>query len=109
MGLPPQTESFDHHIDLFCWWQQTRNPQWVERGVYSALCLKGGRALELCCGDGFNARNFYSLTSESVVACDFDPSILKTARRKNSAANVTFVQADIRANMPEGTFDKLGS
>ena len=106
-GLPPQPENFDHHIDLFYSWQQSRNPQWVERGVCGALCLKGGRVLELCCGDGFNTRNFYSLTSESVVGCDFDPLILKTAKRKNHAANVSFVQADIRTSMPDGTFDNI--
>ena len=80
-GIPPQPENFDHQIDLFYWWQKSRNPQWVERGVYGALSLHGGKVLELCCGDGFNARNFYSLVSESVVACDIDPHILKT--RKN--------------------------
>ena len=106
-GLPPEPENFDHHIDLFYQWRSTRNPQWVERGVYGALSLKGGKVLELCCGDGFNARNFYSLTSLSVLACDFDPLIMKTARRKNSASNVSFVQADIRTQMPEGTFDNI--
>jgi SAM-dependent methyltransferase len=106
-ALPPQPENFDHHIDLFYWWLKTRNPQWVERGVYSALCLKGGKVLELCCGDGFNARNFYSLNSESVIGCDFDPIILKTARRKNRAPNVSLVEADIRTDMPDGIFDNI--
>ena len=106
-SLPPLPENFDHQIDLFYWWQQSRNSQWVERGVYGALCLLGGKVLELCCGDGFNARNFYSLNSESVIACDFDPHILKTARRKNSTPNVSFVQADIRTEMPPGVFDNV--
>lgn len=105
--IPPEPENFDHHIDLFYLWLQSRNPQWVERGVYGALSLKGGRVLELCCGDGFNSRNFYSLTSESVVACDFDPLILKTANRKNRAPNVTFIQADIRTNMPTGVYQNI--
>jgi|GEM_PF-559468 len=106
-GIPPQPDNFDHHIDLFYLWRQSRNPQWVERGVYSALCLRGGSVLDLCCGDGFNARNFYSLRSKSVVACDFDHLILKTARAKNHAPNVSFVQADIRTNLPGGIFDNI--
>ncbi len=62
-GLPPQPEYFDHHIDLFFQWRATRNPLWLERGVFSQLALSsGGVVLELCCGDGFNARNFYSLS-----------------------------------------------
>ncbi len=103
-ALLPQPENFDHHINLFYWWRKSRNPQWVERGVYGALCLKGGNVLELCCGDGFNSRNFNSLIPESVVGCDFDPLVLRTARRKNHAPNVSFVEADIRTNMPDGMF-----
>ena len=38
-GLPPQPEHFDHHIDLFFQWRATRNPMWLERGVFSQLAL----------------------------------------------------------------------
>jgi SAM-dependent methyltransferase len=77
---------------------------WLERGVFGSLALKGGNVLELACGDGFNARNFYSLKSKSVLACDFDASAIATAKAKNSAANVKFVLADIRSSMPRGEF-----
>lgn len=106
-GLPPQPEHFDHQIDLFYQWLASRNSLWVERGVFGSLALRGGDVLELCCGDGFNARNFYSLRSRRVIACDFDPSALKTAKRKNSAPNVEYVLADIRTNMPDGKFENL--
>ena len=106
-GMPPEPESFDHQIDQFYWWTETRNPQWVERGVYGALALRGGDLLELCCGDGFNARNFYSLKSKNVVACDFDPKAIGVARRKNHAPNVSFVVADIRTEMPDGQYDNI--
>jgi SAM-dependent methyltransferase len=106
-SLPPQPEHFDHHNDLFYWWLKSRNSLWLERGIYGALALKGGKVLELACGDGFNARNFYSIRSERVVACDFDPRALATARRKNSAPNVEYVLADIRTAMPEGCFDNV--
>lgn len=105
--FPPQPESFDHHIDLYYYWQKSRDPGWLERGVYGSLALKRGKVLELCCGDGFITRNFYSLISESIIACDFDLHILKTARRKNSASNIQFVQADIRTHMPKGNFDTI--
>lgn len=103
-GLPPLPEHFDHTIDLYAEWRRTRNPLWLERGVLSGLALRGGDVLELACGDGFNARNFYSLRSRRVVACDFDPSAIATARRKNSAPNVEYVLADIRTAMPKGRF-----
>src|SRR5688500_7637661 len=96
-GLAPTPEHFDHHIDLYHQWLADRNPFWVERGVFGALALRpGGGMLELACGDGFNARNFYSLHCREVVACDFDPAAIGTALRKNSAPNVRFVLADIR-------------
>jgi len=106
-GLPPQPEHFDHHIDLFYQWLASRNSLWLERGVFGSLGLQGGDVLELACGDGFNARNFYSLRSRRVVACDFDPKALQTARRKNSAPNIEFVLADIRNAMPSGTFENI--
>lgn len=106
-GMPPHPENFDHQIDQFYWWETSRNPQWVERGVYSALALKGGNLLELCCGDGFNARNFYSLNSKQVVACDFDPKIIGVAKRKNHAQNVSFQIADIRTQMPGGLYENI--
>jgi SAM-dependent methyltransferase len=106
-GLPPQPEHFDHHIDLFYSWLESRNSLWLERGVFGSLALRGSKVLELGCGDGFNARNFYSLRSRHIIACDFDPKAIETARRKNSAPNVDFVLADIRNAMPVGEFENI--
>jgi len=106
-GLKPWPEHFDHRIDLFHQWIRTRNPTWVERGVFSLLALKGGPVLELSCGDGFNARNFYSLRAASVIACDIDSRAIVTARRHNRADNLQYVVADIRTDMPQGEFDNV--
>ncbi len=107
-GLPPQPEHFDHHIDLYYQWTQPGRGWWVERGVFGMLALKpGGRLLELACGDGFYARRFYAGVCATVVACDFDPKAIATARKKNAAANIAFVLADIRTAMPEGGFDNV--
>jgi SAM-dependent methyltransferase len=106
-GIPPQPEHFDHHIDLFYQWLATRNSLWLERGVFGSLVLRGGDLLELACGDGFSARNFYSLRSRRIVACDFDPTAIATAKKKNAAPNVEYVLADIRTSMPNGKFDNI--
>lgn len=105
--LAPSPEHFDHHIDLFYQWLATRNSLWLERGAFGSLTLKGKKLLELACGDGFNARNFYSLRSESVIACDFDSTAIATATSKNQADNIEFLLADIRTQMPEGEFDNI--
>ena len=106
--IPKNPEFFDHHIDLYYKWTQTNTPWWLERGIFGLLALKkGGDVLELACGDGFNAKNFYSSTAKSVVSCDFDKDAIRTAKRKNSENNVTFLLRDIRNEMPEGTFDNI--
>lgn len=106
-AMKPEPEWFDHSIDLYAQWLADRNPMWLERGVFGGLALKGGDVLELACGDGFNTRNFYSLRSRRVIACDFDATAIDTARRKNGAPNVEFRLADIRSAMPEGAFDNI--
>jgi SAM-dependent methyltransferase len=106
-ALAPQPEHFDHTIDLYWTWRESRNSLWIERGTFGSLDLRGGDVLELCCGDGFNSRNFYSLRSRRVVACDFDPLAIQTAQRKNSAPNVEYLLADIRTNMPTGTYENI--
>lgn len=106
-SVPPQPEHFDHTIDLFYQWPTLQKSFWVERGVFSGLTLQGGKVLELACGDGFNARYFYSLRVEEVIACDFDEKAINTAQRKNASANITFQLADIRTDMPQGKFENI--
>ena len=106
-NMPPQPEHFDHHIDLFHQWLETGNPLWLERGVFSSLALLGENVLELSCGDGFFGKNFYSIRSKNITACDFDPKAIETAKLKNSAPNITYVLIDIRKSMPEGLFENI--
>ena len=41
--------------------------------MFSRLVLKeNSRMLEICCGDGFNTRHFYSTRARSIIALDFD-------------------------------------
>src|SRR5262249_48097640 len=89
-------------------WSATNNSLWVERGVFSRMLLKpNSRMLEICCGDGFNARHFYSTRAASITALDFDKDAIPHARRYNSAPNIEFIQADIREGLPKGPFDNI--
>jgi 2-polyprenyl-3-methyl-5-hydroxy-6-metoxy-1,4-benzoquinol methylase len=105
--LKPAPEWFDHSIDMFYQWSKTNNSLWVERGVFSSLALKGGNLLELSCGDGFNSKFFYSHRSKNVVACDFDPTAIHTAKKKNQCSNINFILADIRTQIPEGKYENI--
>lgn len=102
-------EFFDHHIDVYhFFWQKNRSPFWLERGVFNNFVLKrGGEVLEIACGDGFFAKNFYSKLAGHVLACDFDKTALDMAITKNGADNVNYSLADIRKNMPAGKFDNI--
>lgn len=106
-GVQPAPEWFDHSIDLYYQWPKTANSLWLERGVFGSLALKGGKLLELSCGDGFNAKHFYAHRSREVIACDFDPTAIKAATQKNCADNISFVLADIRDQMPIGEFENI--
>lgn len=83
-------------------------PLSLERGVFGSLGLEpGGRALEWCCRDGFNARNFYAHRAQSVTAVDFDPTAIGYAPGYNSSPKVTFELADIREELPAGPFQEV--
>jgi SAM-dependent methyltransferase len=106
-SISPTPEWFDHFIDQF---YQTQNSVslWMERGVYGVLALKrGGKLLELCCGDGYNTKVFYSPMVESVLAIDFDADAISHAQRYNQALNIDFRLADIRTDFPAGKFDNV--
>ena len=107
-GLLPVPEFFDHKIGLYWMWKAKRSPHWVERGVFSLLALEPGcKALELCCGDGFNAHYFYGARVGSMISVDFDPKAIAHANRNFKAENISYKLADIRTQMPEGTFDNV--
>ena len=107
-GWEPKPEWFDHFLDQH-WQMSAKNISlWVERGVFSRMLLKpGGRLLEICCGDGFNARHFYSSAAATVTAIDFDEDAIPHAKRYNSAPNITYLQRDIRKGLPAGPFDNI--
>lgn len=108
-GTWPTPEWFDHNLDrFFLWGRSAGNCYWLERGVFSNLAIStGASVLELCCGDGFNAKHFYSYRAGSIISCDFDDKAIQHAKKFNVADNVEFRVADIRTQMPEGIFDNI--
>jgi hypothetical protein len=98
---------FEHDFNLYYTWKASRDPTWVERGVFGRLALKGGDLLELSCGDGFNTRNFYSLFARHIIALDIDPKAIDTARRKHNAPNIEYRLADMREGLPMGRFSNI--
>jgi 2-polyprenyl-3-methyl-5-hydroxy-6-metoxy-1,4-benzoquinol methylase len=107
-AIPKNPEFFDHHIDLYYQWLKRKSSWWLERGIFGSLAVKrDGELLEIACGDGFNTRNFYSGIAKEVIACDFDKTAISLAKRKNYSSNIKYILADIRGNMPTGSFDNI--
>ncbi len=107
-GTAPQPEWFDHYCDQFHGFRKSQNPLWVERGTFGLLAIKHqANVLELCCGDGFNSYQFYSIRAKSIISVDFDVNAIPHAKKYNQAQNVEFKLCDIRYEMPEGTFDNV--
>ena len=101
-------EYFDHEIDMYSHWRKSRNSLPLERGVWSSFALKGaGTTLDLCCGDGFYTKMFYSLRSETVIGVDFDKEAIFWAKANHAAPNVSYIVGDIRFDIPDGPFDNV--
>jgi phospholipid N-methyltransferase len=106
--LRPQSEWFDHYVDSNWQWGATGRSSFVERGVFSNLVVRpGANVLELCSGDGFNTKHFYSGRATRVVGVDANPEALAHAKRANAADNVSYELRDIRESLPDGPFDNV--
>jgi SAM-dependent methyltransferase len=107
-GPKPRPEWHDHFLDQHWQWAATNNSLWVERGVFSRLVMKqNSKMLEICSGDGFNARHFYSSRASSILALDFDKDAVNHAKRYNGGSNITYIRQDIRDGLPAGPFDNV--
>lgn len=101
-------EWYDHYLDQYFSWTHRKQPFWLERGVFGLLAMKPqARVLELCCGDGFNSKHFYSHRAQSISALDFDRTALSHARSHNQSSNIQFFEGDIRKDIPQGPFDHI--
>ncbi len=106
--LRPHGEWFDHHVDANWQWGASGRSSFLERGVFSSMTIKpGASVLELCSGDGFNTRHFYSSRAERVVGVDANREAVGHARRTNAADNVVYEVCDITKTLPDGPFDNV--
>lgn len=101
-SLLEQPDNFDHRIDLYYRWPDKCSPHWLERGIYNIQALKmfdDPVVVEVCCGDGFNTKYFYSSSVKQIYAIDYDKSILKHAKKINGGDNIKYIYGDIRTGI----------
>jgi len=65
----------------------------------------GERVLDVGCGKGELAADLVERAGATVVGVDFDPWMLDFARTRFSRPGLTFVEANVTADLPEGPFD----
>lgn len=104
----PIPEWFDHYCDHYYLFRYTKNPLWLERGIFNLLTVKSdAEVLELCCGDGFNSYHFYSLRAKNIISVDYDKTAIAHAKRYNTANNIIYLFSDIRFNIPDGSYNNV--
>ena len=107
-GGTEQPRWFNHYTDLYYKFRETRNPLWLERGVFSSLAIPlNSKVLELCCGDGFNTFHFYSIRASAITAVDFDRSALDFAKKYNNNSKINYQFCDIIEGLPNDKFNNI--
>ncbi|MBY0471634.1 class I SAM-dependent methyltransferase [bacterium] len=102
----PNPEWFNHDLDLV-FFQDNRQSQYFERGIYASEIVRNKRVLDLCCGDGSLAALFVSPLAKSVYSVDYDPSAIAHAKKRWARfGNCEFHVGDIRKlQLQPGSFD----
>ena len=109
-GIPPSPEWMNHYQDWFYQALDRRTTFWLERGTFARLIFDHAnppKVLELCCGDGFFTKFFYSPYAQSITALDFDVNAINHAKTFNSIDNVAYLLADIRYELPDEKYDNV--
>lgn len=107
-GILPLPEWFDHYLDTYYQWPYKFYPLLYERGCFNLLAVKdNANILELCSGDGYNTKHFYSFRASKITALDYDQEALNYSNRYNSAPNISYLHCDIRKKLPDGKFDNV--
>jgi len=98
---------FDHRMDLYYNWPH--NLFWLERGFRARKHMfKSCTVLDLCCGDGFYPRYFYSTIVGHVDAADKDPSAIAHAKRWHSHPKIEYQVLDaVKEGFPRRSYDVI--
>ena len=86
---------FKHLINLYTWRDKPSNHMFTTAPSIARSFLKrGGRVLDICCGDGSTSYLFFSGVAAEVDAIDLNPVALKYARKTFAKENISFMKSD---------------
>jgi ubiquinone/menaquinone biosynthesis C-methylase UbiE len=99
---------FNHYHDLYFQWQSFSEYSWLERGIFNAFFIKdNAKVLELCSGDGFNTKYFYSKKAAQVMAIDIEGSAIEYSKKNNQTSNIEYAIGDITKELPGNGYDNI--
>jgi demethylmenaquinone methyltransferase / 2-methoxy-6-polyprenyl-1,4-benzoquinol methylase len=109
-SIAPTYDRLNHLLSLGLdhrWWRRTA------RSFRSVLAQPGARILDICCGTGDMTAALLALRptpAEPIIGLDFSSTMLELARKKYTAANVLWVEADaMHLPYPDNSFDLVTS
>ena len=102
---------FEQRLTLFQlgWGKECVGPYSLNRAFFaSEVICDGDLVLDIGCGDGFITRSFVAPRAARADAIDIEPSAIRSARRRNSAANIRFfVRNAIEEPFPASEYDVI--
>jgi len=107
-GHPESPKWMNHYQDWFFQTLDRRLTFWLERGIFARLSFgENAEVLELCSGDGFNTKYFYSPYAKNIKAIDYDIRAHQHAKKFHQWQNIEYFLGDITTQMPQGDFDNV--
>lgn len=103
--LDGRADFYDHREHLL------DNDKWVDHWTMSAdnimgVMPDGAKVLNLCCGDGFYDKYFYSKRASEIISVDINEIAISHAKRLHSDECITYILADMMEYQPkEDYFD----
>jgi SAM-dependent methyltransferase len=98
-----------YYDQRFEWLRGPGSWLWAERGVFgSQLARRGGRTLDLCCGDGLYTRHFLAREGTAADGVDRDQRAISAARSRYGSPTVRFFCRDVVSDpFPEAEYDAV--
>ncbi len=108
-GEPPHFTDHQSRVFCFAFERSSSTPYFFYRGFFnSELVREGDRLLDIGCGDGFFTKRFFAPGCSRVDGVDIEPSAISSAKRYNSAGNISFHLMDAVAEpFPDDRYDVI--
>lgn len=97
-------EWYNQFYNLYTW--NGENSFWLERGMLARECMReGDHVLDLCCGDGFYSKYFFSEVANHICAIDHSADAIEHAKKYNQMPNITYLVSEAQSAVLYPTYN----